>query len=108
MYQSCRTLSPCSPSRNVHSFPPKNAKIQYDSSNNAQPVVPFYPTSVLAQSEIWDENVRNALRKPRFKKKDIDERKSAMLIYQMLNIRCIRMIRKSGRRTSRKQNGKFT
>lgn len=61
------------------SFPPKNAKVstsQGNARNIAHPAVAFYPTSVLAQSEIWDEKVRLPLRKPTFKKKNIDERKS--------------------------------
>jgi ribonuclease P/MRP protein subunit POP1 len=35
-----------------------------------------FPSAALAQSEIWDEPVRKALKTPRYKKKDIDERKS--------------------------------
>lgn len=35
-----------------------------------------FPTSVLAQSEIWDEKARQGLQKPRFKKKDLDDRRA--------------------------------
>jgi ribonuclease P/MRP protein subunit POP1 len=35
-----------------------------------------FPAAILAQSEIWDEEKRSALKKPKFKKKDLDERRS--------------------------------
>ncbi|CAK5284226.1 unnamed protein product [Mycena citricolor] len=38
------------------------------------------PSATLAQSELWDEARRNGLRKPRYKKQDIDERRSKNLI----------------------------
>ena len=61
------------------SFPPKNAKVNVDKDvlpSMAQTTASFFPTASLAQSEIWDEDVRLPLRKPKFKKKDIDERRS--------------------------------
>ena len=36
----------------------------------------MFPTSVLAQCKIWDDEIRHLLTKPRYKKKDIDDRKS--------------------------------
>ncbi|KAH7927632.1 POP1-domain-containing protein [Leucogyrophana mollusca] len=62
-------------------FPPKNAKPQTSGSHHptSSPVFSF-PTSVLAQSEIWDDNKRNSLKKPRYKKKDLDERRAKNLI----------------------------
>jgi ribonuclease P/MRP protein subunit POP1 len=44
----------------------------------------FYPTSVLAQSEIWNEDVRRPLAKPKFKKKDIDARRSKVSKFFMI------------------------
>jgi len=35
-----------------------------------------FPAAILAQSEIWDEEKRSAIEKPKFKKKDLDERRS--------------------------------
>jgi ribonuclease P/MRP protein subunit POP1 len=43
------------------------------------PSVPF-PTSVIAQSTLWDESTRDALAKPRFRKRDLDARKAENLI----------------------------
>ncbi|EKM51892.1 uncharacterized protein PHACADRAFT_127885 [Phanerochaete carnosa HHB-10118-sp] len=65
------------------SFPPKNAKV-----NIAKEALPsmspaataFFPTPTLAQSEIWAEDIRRPLRKPKFKKKDIDKRRSKNLV----------------------------
>lgn len=62
-------------------FPPKNAKPRANDS----PITTF-PTSVLAQSEIWDEKIRRGLQKPRFKKKDLDDRRSKVNIYIPLSI----------------------
>ncbi|TFK52515.1 POP1-domain-containing protein [Heliocybe sulcata] len=64
------------------SFPPKNAKIRVDKDGlpSLSNATMTFPTSVLAQSEIWEENVRHALRKPKYKTKDIDERKSKNLV----------------------------
>ncbi|CAL1712921.1 unnamed protein product [Somion occarium] len=59
-------------------FPPKNAKVHLDMSDPSPSTsaAAVFPTSVIAQSEIWDEKVRNPLQKPRYKKKDLDERRS--------------------------------
>jgi ribonuclease P/MRP protein subunit POP1 len=35
-----------------------------------------FPAAILAQSEIWDEEKRSALKKPTYKKKDLDMRRS--------------------------------
>lgn len=55
------------------SFPPKNAKL--DCTVTSSPITVF-PSAKLAQSEIWDENVRNVLRKPRYKKTELDQRRA--------------------------------
>ncbi|KAJ7366798.1 NUC188 domain-containing protein [Mycena albidolilacea] len=56
-------------------FPPKNAKPH---STSASPII--IPSATLAQSEIWEESTRDSLRKPRYKKKDLDERRSKNLV----------------------------
>ncbi|KAF7346225.1 Ribonucleases P/MRP protein subunit POP1 [Mycena sanguinolenta] len=56
-------------------FPPKNAKPRPTSTS---PII--IPSASLAQSDLWDESTRDGLRKPRYKKKDLDERRSKNLI----------------------------
>ncbi|KAF7299081.1 hypothetical protein MIND_00856400 [Mycena indigotica] len=56
-------------------FPPKNAKPQITNT-----IVPIQPSSSLAQTELWDSSVRDNIRKPRYKKADIDERRSQHLV----------------------------
>ncbi|KAK7681603.1 hypothetical protein QCA50_015336 [Cerrena zonata] len=59
-------------------FPPNNAKVHVD-INSASPslsTASLFPTSILAQSEIWDETIRDPLMNPRYKKKDLDDRRS--------------------------------
>ena len=61
------------------SFPPKNAKVQIDEAklpSLSAAASAFFPSAVLARSEIWDESVRRPLRKPTFQKKDIDKRRA--------------------------------
>ncbi|KIY71524.1 POP1-domain-containing protein [Cylindrobasidium torrendii FP15055 ss-10] len=55
-------------------FPPKNSKPA--DSDQASPMLPF-PASLLAQSPLWDETKRMP---PKFKKKDLDERREKNLI----------------------------
>ncbi|KAL6301998.1 POP1-domain-containing protein [Sparassis latifolia] len=62
------------------SFPPKNAKLDTDPHLTSSPASTVFPSSALAQSEIWNESMRIGLQRPRYKKKDIDERKSKNLI----------------------------
>ncbi|EGO23569.1 hypothetical protein SERLADRAFT_416006 [Serpula lacrymans var. lacrymans S7.9] len=62
-------------------FPPKNARPQSNESGLPTSSPDFsFPTSILAQSQIWDEEKRNGLKKPRYKKKDLDERRSKNLV----------------------------
>ncbi|KAJ6557418.1 NUC188 domain-containing protein [Mycena vulgaris] len=56
-------------------FPPKNAK---PSAAPASPVI--IPSATVAQSDLWEESTRASLRKPRYKKKDLDERRSKNLV----------------------------
>jgi ribonuclease P/MRP protein subunit POP1 len=60
----------------VHRFPPKNAKPKVEDMLEVSSPLAVFPTSSLAQCEIWDERTRDTLKRPRYKKKDIDERKS--------------------------------
>lgn len=72
-------------------FPPKNAKPRVDESglpHMSSPITTF-PTSILAQSEIWDEGTRKGLQKPRFKKKDLDDRRSKVNIYGSSSDSCM-------------------
>ncbi|TDL22253.1 POP1-domain-containing protein [Rickenella mellea] len=63
-------------------FPPKNAKAHIDSETLPSISSPagLWPTPQLASSTIWDDKVRDGLSQPRFKKKDIDERRAKNLI----------------------------
>ncbi|KAJ7095926.1 NUC188 domain-containing protein [Mycena belliarum] len=56
-------------------FPPRNAK---PSATSASPII--IPSATLAQSDLWEESSRDSLRKPRYKKKDLDERRSKNLV----------------------------
>ncbi|KAF8631784.1 hypothetical protein AX17_004999 [Amanita inopinata Kibby_2008] len=53
-------------------FPPKNAKSKPNCVRNGVVI----PSENLAQSEIWDEVVRLKLSKPRYKKLELDQRRS--------------------------------
>ncbi|KAF8967138.1 ribonucleases P/MRP protein subunit POP1-domain-containing protein [Flammula alnicola] len=57
-------------------FPPKNAKPAKNGSTASTLNQITFPSAYLAESEIWDDVIRNTLAKPRFKKKDLDERRS--------------------------------
>ncbi|KAF8225887.1 POP1-domain-containing protein [Tricholoma matsutake] len=61
-------------------FPPKNAKPKPSDSDHAAATITTFPSATLAQSEIWDDTTRNALLTPRYKKKDLDERRSKNLV----------------------------
>ncbi|KAH6912558.1 ribonuclease P/MRP protein subunit [Coprinopsis sp. MPI-PUGE-AT-0042] len=58
-------------------FPPKNAKARMMKAIEQSPATGnIYPSVRMARSEIWDENVRLGLAKPKYQKKDLDERRS--------------------------------
>lgn len=61
-------------------FPPKNTKVDLQSEGPSISSTPVFPTAALAQSEIWEDSVRNKLHKPVYKKKDIDQRRSQNLV----------------------------
>ncbi|RPD62234.1 POP1-domain-containing protein [Lentinus tigrinus ALCF2SS1-7] len=61
-------------------FPPKNAKLNKESGSTLPPASQVFPCAALAQSQIWDEQTRMKLRKPRYKKKDLDQRRSNNLV----------------------------
>jgi ribonuclease P/MRP protein subunit POP1 len=65
-------------------FPPKMAKVDPPVARQGfpsldTPSVPF-PTSVVAQSLLWDEGTREGLAKPKFTKRDLDSRRAENLI----------------------------
>ncbi|KIP10247.1 hypothetical protein PHLGIDRAFT_267125 [Phlebiopsis gigantea 11061_1 CR5-6] len=65
------------------SFPPKNAKVRVDEEklpSISTAASAFFPSAVLARSEIWNEDVRRPLRRPMFQKKDIDKRRAEHLV----------------------------
>ncbi|KAH9480457.1 Ribonucleases P/MRP protein subunit POP1 [Psilocybe cubensis] len=57
-------------------FPPKNAKPATIPSKGVPSIEITFPSANLANSEIWEESMRNSLSKPRYKKKDIDTRRA--------------------------------
>ena len=60
------------------SFPPKNTKVVPNERAGGSASIPagLWPTTKLAFSDLWDSAVRQRLENPKFKKKDIDSRKS--------------------------------
>ncbi|KII86967.1 hypothetical protein PLICRDRAFT_276152 [Plicaturopsis crispa FD-325 SS-3] len=63
-------------------FPPKNAKPRTHETGSQQfsPALATFPTAAIARSEIWDDEIRTSLKKPRFNKKTLDERRSKLLV----------------------------
>ncbi|KAI0059540.1 POP1-domain-containing protein [Artomyces pyxidatus] len=63
-------------------FPPKNAKphVNKDALPSISASYLAYPTTVLAQGQIWDETLRHSLRVPRFKKKELDARRAQNVV----------------------------
>ncbi|EIN12776.1 POP1-domain-containing protein [Punctularia strigosozonata HHB-11173 SS5] len=62
-------------------FPPKNTKIaSHGNGNPSLTAVAMTPSTTLAQSDIWLSDTRKSLSQPKFKKKDIDKRKSENLV----------------------------
>ncbi|KAJ4482259.1 POP1-domain-containing protein [Lentinula aciculospora] len=61
-------------------FPPKNAKVQLPPGSNVSPPIGVFPSAGLAACSIWEQNVRNQLKKPRYETKHINERRSKNLI----------------------------
>ncbi|KAG8857326.1 hypothetical protein FRB96_005813 [Tulasnella sp. 330] len=63
------------------SFPPVNEK---PSEKNDHPIpAPAFtisPSPDISKSRLWDEAVRDAVRKPKYKKKDLDHRRSKNLV----------------------------
>ncbi|QRV86615.1 ribonuclease P/MRP protein subunit POP1 [Ceratobasidium sp. AG-Ba] len=58
-------------------FPPTNAKVGDTTDSNFEFVS---PSPVLAQSSLWDQDARDKLRSPTFKKAALDKRRSANLV----------------------------
>ncbi|KAI0300399.1 ribonucleases P/MRP protein subunit POP1-domain-containing protein [Russula brevipes] len=59
-------------------FPPKNARVHLAEEELPTMCEPWecFPSSSLAQSDIWDKSIRDILAVPRFKKKAIDSRRA--------------------------------
>ncbi|KAI0821998.1 POP1-domain-containing protein [Trametes gibbosa] len=62
------------------SFPPKNPKVDVEVGPTLSPSLTVFPSATLAQSELWRQDTRMVLRKPRYTKKDIDQRRSKNLV----------------------------
>jgi hypothetical protein len=58
-------------------FPPSNAK-HCQVSVEEEPPEPVFPSTELAESSLWDEQVRGNLVHPRFRKADLDERRRSV------------------------------
>ncbi|KAF7314186.1 hypothetical protein MKEN_00890800 [Mycena kentingensis (nom. inval.)] len=56
-------------------FPPKNAKPHITNATR-----PIQPSANLAQTELWDATIRTSIQKPRYKKQQLDDRRSQNLI----------------------------
>ncbi|ESK94957.1 rnase p protein subunit [Moniliophthora roreri MCA 2997] len=61
-------------------FPPKNATVQANNPLNMTFPVATFPTSCLARSDIWGDGVRMKLKRPRFKKSELDDRRAKNLV----------------------------
>ncbi|KAJ3747388.1 POP1-domain-containing protein [Lentinula detonsa] len=61
-------------------FPPKNAKVQLPTGSNISPLVGVFPSAGLAACNVWEQNIRNKLKRPRYQTKDINQRRSKNLI----------------------------
>jgi hypothetical protein len=66
-------------------FPPANAKLNIEASKDAPLAV--LPSSSLAQSDIWNSQERDSLKAPRYKKKDLDDRRSKVLTRLLCSFR---------------------
>lgn len=78
----------------IGSFPPKNAKVRVDEEklpSISTTASAFFPSAVLARSEIWNEDVRRPLRRPMFQKKDIDKRRAEVSDYS-IKLLCLTII----------------
>lgn len=60
----------------LYSFPPHNAAITYK-----EDAPHIFPSTELARSGIWEQDIRKTLAKPRYKKKDLDERRSKVRLH---------------------------
>ena len=57
-----------------NSFPPKNARDTHIPEGEQHPD-PVFPSVELAQSQLWEHGVRENLRKPKYRKADLDFRR---------------------------------
>ncbi|KAF9077548.1 POP1-domain-containing protein [Rhodocollybia butyracea] len=57
-------------------FPPKNAKVRLPTGSNVSPPMGVFPSADLAACTLWEQSIRNHLKKPRYQTKDVNERRS--------------------------------
>ncbi|KAG8967748.1 hypothetical protein FRC05_001927 [Tulasnella sp. 425] len=62
------------------SFPPSNTRLPEVDQQPSAPAFSVAPSAEIALSEIWQEKVRENVKKPRFTKKDLDERRNKNLV----------------------------
>ena len=58
------------------SFPPKNATVHEAEINASEQAFTVQPSPLLSASTLWSEQTRLGLSKPRFRKRDLDERRA--------------------------------
>ncbi|KAF5389250.1 hypothetical protein D9757_003446 [Collybiopsis confluens] len=61
-------------------FPPKNAKVELPTGDIISSSMPVAPSANLAVCNLWDQNIRNSLKNPRYQTKEINERRSKNLV----------------------------
>ncbi|KAJ3894258.1 POP1-domain-containing protein [Lentinula edodes] len=61
-------------------FPPKNAKVQLPVGNSVSSSIGVFPSAALAACNVWEQNIRNQLKNPRYQTKDINARRAQNLI----------------------------
>ncbi|KAJ4501438.1 NUC188 domain-containing protein [Lentinula lateritia] len=61
-------------------FPPKNAKVQLPVGNSVSSSIGVFPSAALAACNVWEQNIRNQLKNPRYQTKDINARRAQNVI----------------------------
>ncbi|KAJ4491245.1 NUC188 domain-containing protein [Lentinula edodes] len=61
-------------------FPPKNAKVQLPVGNSVSSSIGVFPSAALAACNVWEQNIRNQIKNPRYQTKDINARRAQNLI----------------------------
>lgn len=60
-------------------FPPKNAKVQLPVGNSVSSSIGVFPSAALAACNVWEQNIRNQLKNPRYQTKDINARRAQVI-----------------------------